>query len=101
MRVQPQNLGFANKALVMRMNILVLVLFIAVVISLTSSLVFLLKDIESPTKRGLYALGIRITLAALLLMTIFYGLYTGQLGSGAPWDTKLTTEQIKQTIQAK
>ena len=85
----------------MGIKILVVVLFIGVVVSLTSSLVFLLKDMESPTKRGLYALGIRITLAAMLLATVFYGLYTGKLGSGAPWDKKLTTEQIEQQIKAK
>ena len=80
----------------MGLKILIVLLFIGVVISLTSGLVFLLKDIESPTKRGLYALGIRITLASLLLVTIFYGLYTGQLGSAAPWDKKISKEQIEQ-----
>ncbi len=79
----------------MGLKILVVVLFIAVVISLTSGLIFLLKDIQSPTKRTLYALGTRITLAALLLITIFYGLYTGQLGSGAPWDAKPTKAQME------
>jgi uncharacterized BrkB/YihY/UPF0761 family membrane protein len=83
----------------MAIKILVVILFIGVVTSLTSSLVFLLKDIESPTKRGLYALGIRITLAAMLLVTIFYGLYTGQLGSGAPWDKKISKEQLEQQIK--
>ena len=76
-------------------KILIVVLFIGVVVSLTSGLVFLLKDIESPTKRTLYALGIRIVLAVLLLGTIFYGLYTGQLGSNAPWDAKPTKEQMQ------
>lgn len=79
----------------MSLKIVVVVLFIGLVVSLTSSLVFLLKDIESPKKRALYALGIRITLAALLMTTIFYGLYTGQLGSGAPWDAKPTKAQIE------
>ncbi len=83
----------------MDLKILVVLLFIGLVISLTSSLIFLLKDIESPSKRGLYALGIRISLAVLLMGTIFYGLYTGKLGSGAPWDTKFTKEQIKQQTQ--
>jgi uncharacterized SAM-binding protein YcdF (DUF218 family) len=82
----------------MGIKVLVLLLFIGVVISLTSSLVFLLKDIDSPKKRSLYALGIRVTLAALLLGTIFYGLYTGQLGSGAPWDKKITREQLQQEL---
>lgn len=79
----------------MGLKVFIVLLFIGVVFSLTSSLIFLLKDIESPTKRTLYALGIRITLAALLLATIFYGLYTGQLGSGAPWDKKISKEQIE------
>ncbi|MGH1439881.1 MAG: DUF2909 domain-containing protein [Cellvibrionaceae bacterium] len=79
----------------MALKILVVILFIGVVVSLTSSLVFLLKDIESPKKRALYALGTRITLAVLLMATIFYGLYTGQLGSGAPWDAKPTKAQIE------
>lgn len=83
----------------MGLKIIVVLLFLSLLISLTSGLVFLLKDIESPTKRTLYALGIRITLAALLLITIFYGLYTGQLGSGAPWDRKLTKDQIQQIQQ--
>ena len=81
----------------MLLKTIVLVLFVGVIISLTSGLMFLLKDIESPSKRTLYALGIRIALAATLLATIFYGLYTGRLGSGAPWDAKITREQMQQT----
>ena len=83
----------------MAIKILVMVLFIGVVISLTSGLVFLLKDVNSPSKRTLYALGIRITLAALLLVTIFYGLYTGQLGSHAPWDKKMSKEELQQQLK--
>ena len=80
----------------MMLKLLVVVLFIGVILSLSSSLVFLIKDIQSPKKRALYALGTRITLAALLMTTVFYGLYTGQLGSSAPWDRKLTKEQVQQ-----
>ena len=80
----------------MALKLLVVILFIGVVLSLSSSLFFLIKDIESPKKRALYALGIRITLAALLMTTVFYGLYTGKLGSSAPWDRKLTKEQVQQ-----
>jgi hypothetical protein len=74
-------------------------LFIGVLVSLSSGLVFLLKDIESPSKRTVYALGVRISLATLLMATIFYGLYTGQLGSNAPWDIKLTKEQVQQKME--
>ena len=80
-------------------KIIIVVIFIGLVISLTSSLVFLLKDIESQKKRTLYALGIRIVLAALLMGTIFYGLATGHLGSHAPWDKKISREQLKQATK--
>ena len=80
----------------MTLKIIVVLLFISLLISLTSGLVFLLKDIQEPSKRALYALGTRITLASVLMGTIFYGLYTGQLGSNAPWDIKLTKDQIQQ-----
>jgi hypothetical protein len=77
------------------LKILVVLLFIGVVVSLASGLVFLLKDIKSSRKRTLYALGIRITLASLLMVAIFYGLMTGQLGSGAPWDKKISSDRFK------
>lgn len=71
----------------MLLKIVIVFLFVAVLISLSSALVFLLKDMGSQSKRTLYALGIRVTLAGLLLLSIFYGLITGQLGSSAPWDS--------------
>ena len=83
----------------MLLKIIIIILFIGVVVSLTSGLVFLLKDIDSPTKRTVYALGIRIGLASLLMISIFYGLYSGQLGSSAPWDIKLTKEQVQQKME--
>ena len=71
----------------MWLKVIIVLLFLAILASLSSALVFLLKDMGSESKRTLYALGIRITLAALLLISIFYGIYTGQLGSRAPWDS--------------
>lgn len=70
----------------------ILVLLIGVVLSLFSGLVFLFKDSDrQDSRRTLYALGIRITLAAALLLTVFYGLYTGQLrmGTNAPWHDRV------------
>jgi len=70
------------------LKVVILVLLIGVVLSLFSALVFLFRDSDrQDSRRTLYALGVRITLAALLLLTVFYGLYTGQLrmGSNAPW----------------
>ena len=71
----------------MLLKIAIVVLFIGVLVSLSSGLVFLLKDIGAPeSKRTVYALGVRVTLAASLLGLIVYGIYSGQLGDRAPWD---------------
>lgn len=70
------------------LKVIIVVLLIAVIISLFSGLVFLFKDTDrNDSKRTLYALGTRVTLAGLLLLTILYGFYTGELriGTNAPW----------------
>lgn len=74
----------------MWLKLLIVFLFLAVLASLSSALVFLLKDMGAPdSRRTLYALGIRITLAALLMICIFYGFHSGILSSQAPWDQRL------------
>lgn len=68
------------------LKVLIFLVMIAMVISLFSGLVFLFKDSNHPeSKRTLYALGIRVSLAITLLLLIGYGLYTGELGVHAPW----------------
>ena len=77
------------------LKVVILVLLVGVVASLFSGLVFLFKDSDrQDSKRTLYALGIRIALAVALLITVFYGLYTGQLrlGSNAPWHEQMRQE---------
>ncbi|TQV70713.1 DUF2909 domain-containing protein [Exilibacterium tricleocarpae] len=83
----------------MWLKIIIVVLFLAILASLSSALVFLLKDMGSQSRRTLYALGIRITLAALLMLSIFYGIYTGQLGSQAPWDRGPATNSAPDTTE--
>ncbi len=73
----------------MYLKIIIVVLFIGVVASLSGGLYFLMKDIGSRRKRTLYALGIRVTLAILLVGTITYGFVSGKLTSTAPWDRQL------------
>lgn len=74
----------------MWLKIIILVLFVGILISLSSALGFLLKDANVPqSKRTLYALGIRITLAVLMILCIFYGFYSGILHSQAPWDHRI------------
>lgn len=70
----------------MLLKVAIVVLFVAVLASLSSGLVFLLKDMNiSDSRRTVYALGIRITLAATLLSLIAYGIQSGQLNNKAPW----------------
>ena len=64
----------------------IIIVLIAMVISLITGFNFLLEDQGDPTKkRTVYALGVRIGLAALLLILISYGLWSGQLSIHAPW----------------
>lgn len=72
----------------MWIKIVIVVLFIALVFSLFSGLSFLLKD-QGRSRRTWYALSVRLLLAALLMGFLTYGLYTGKLGSKAPWDRTL------------
>ncbi|MDM3870817.1 DUF2909 domain-containing protein [Porticoccus sp. W117] len=68
----------------MWLKVVIVLLLIGVVASLTSGLVFLFKDLGG-RKRTLYALGIRIGLAGLLMVAIVYGIHTGELSLQAPW----------------
>ena len=74
----------------MWIKFVVVLLFIALVVSLFSGYVFLLKD-KGTSYRTWNSLSVRLVLAALLMGFLIYGLYTGQLGSKAPWDAQLAT----------
>lgn len=63
---------------------IILILLIGVIISLASGFVFFAKD-QGGSKRTLYALGIRVTLAVLLMACVTYGVMTGELTLSAPW----------------
>ena len=78
----------------MFLKIIIVILFFAVLVSLSSGLYFLMKDVGSPRKRTLYALGVRVTLAALLVGTITYGFVSGKLTSAAPWDRQLHPQNL-------
>jgi hypothetical protein len=70
---------------------IIIFLLIGVVVSLFSGLVFLFRDSDrTDSKRTLYALGVRVTFAGALLITVFYGFYTGELrlGTNAPWHSQ-------------
>lgn len=71
----------------MWIKIAIVLVFIALVASLLTGFVFLLKD-ESQTRRLWNSLAVRLALASLLIGLLIYGVYTGELGSRAPWDIK-------------
>ncbi|HSB96175.1 MAG TPA: DUF2909 domain-containing protein [Spongiibacteraceae bacterium] len=74
----------------MWIKVIIVLLFIALVVSLFSGYVFLLKD-RGSSYRTWNSLSVRLILAALLMGFLIYGVYTGQLGSNAPWDARLAT----------
>ena len=63
---------------------LIIIIVILILLSLSSSLFFLFKD-QGAGKRSVYSLGIRVSLATMLLILVTYGLYTGELGNSVPW----------------
>jgi hypothetical protein len=77
---------------IMLLKVIIVILFIGVIASLFGGLNFLVKDMGNSSKRLLYALGIRIGLAGLLIGCVIYGTYSGQLNSTAPWDRQLHPE---------
>ena len=71
----------------MWLKVVIVVLFIALCFSLFSGLFFLFKD-RGTTMRTWQSLSVRLAIAMLLMGFLFYGVYTGQLGSKAPWDQR-------------
>lgn len=63
----------------------IVLLLVAIVISLFTGFVFFYKD-KGRSKRVMYALGVRVTLAIILMICVFYGLSTGQLSFQTPWN---------------
>lgn len=66
------------------LKVVILILLIAMIVSLASGAVFFFKD-QGGSKRTLYALGVRVTLAVLLIICITWGVLSGQLRLNAPW----------------
>ena len=71
----------------MWLKVAIVVLFIALCFSLFSGLFFLFKD-RGTTMRTWQSLSVRLSIASLLMGLLFYGVFTGQLGSRAPWDQR-------------
>ena len=64
----------------MSVKLIIIILIVGILLSLASSLFFLFVD-RGGGKRTVYGLGIRVTLAILLIIFVAYGLSTGELGN--------------------
>ena len=72
----------------------IVLLMLALVASLGSGFYYLMIDQGDKTKRRLYnSLGVRLGLALALAALIVYGVSSGQIGHGNPWDQGPVAEQ--------
>ncbi len=69
----------------MWLKVIIVILFIGNIIALSSAFYTLVSDQGRGSKRTANRLLIRVLLAALLLIAIVYGVWTGDLGIAAPW----------------
>ncbi|MEX1196440.1 MAG: DUF2909 domain-containing protein [Pseudohongiellaceae bacterium] len=63
---------------------IVAILLVGILIALGVGFYFFFKD-QGRSRRVMYALGVRVTLAILLMITVLYGIMTGELTLQAPW----------------
>jgi membrane-anchored protein YejM (alkaline phosphatase superfamily) len=70
----------------MLLKIIIVILFFANVVALSGALYTLLVDQGKSNRTGNLLL-IRVSLAALLVLALVYGVWSGQLGVAAPWHT--------------
>lgn len=65
----------------------IVLLMLALVASLASGFYYLMLDQGNKEKRRTFhSLAVRVSLAIALMALIVYGVATGQLGHGNPWD---------------
>lgn len=69
----------------MLLKTIIVVLFVALLISLATGFVFLIKD-KGTAMRTWNSLSVRLIIAFALIACLIYGFATGQLKSKAPWD---------------
>lgn len=66
------------------LHTIIVILLVGILIALAVGFYFFFQD-RGRSRRVMYALGVRVTLAMLLMITVLYGLWTGDLVLEAPW----------------
>ena len=80
------------------LKVVIVVLMLALIASLGSGFYFLMTDQgDKNSRRTMHSLGVRLTLAICLAGVIMYGVATGQLGRGNPWDAGPVSDKPAQT----
>jgi len=69
----------------MWLKIIIVLLFIANLVALSSAFYTLLTDQGHGGKRTARLLALRVSLAAALLLCVAYGIWSGDLGIHSPW----------------
>jgi hypothetical protein len=82
------------------LKLIILINFVLLVISLFSGLIFVYKD-KGEGNRVFKTLVTRVGLALSLMALITYGIYSGQIGSHAPWDVRLNKQDLEALQQAQ
>lgn len=62
----------------MSLKALLLILFLAVILSLFCSLFFLIRD-QGQSHRSVNSLFLRVTFSILIIIVLLYGFYTGEI----------------------
>lgn len=74
------------------LKVIIVILLIAIILSLGSGAVFFFTD-QGEGRRTLHALGVRVTLAVLLVLCLTYGVLSGELTLNAPWHNNVPQQQ--------
>ncbi len=66
------------------LHTIIVILLVGIVIALVTGFYFFYQD-KGRSKRVMYALAVRVSLALILMAVVFYGLSTGEITFDVPW----------------
>ena len=69
----------------MWLKIIIVLLFVGILLTLGGAFYTLMKDQGNSSKRTAHLLAIRVGLAALLVILVSWGVWSGNLGLTSPW----------------